>query len=54
MSGPQTACFPICVRVLMSRAVAFRRPWVSQQARNLSWTLEDEGVKLSVLIVGCT
>jgi putative transposase len=24
--------------------------WVSQQARNLSWTLEDEGVKLSVLI----
>ena len=24
--------------------------WVTQQARNLAWGLEDEGVKLSVLI----
>ncbi len=24
--------------------------WVTQQARNLSWKLEDEGIKLSVLI----
>lgn len=24
--------------------------WITQQARNLSWTLEDEGIKLSVLI----
>jgi len=24
--------------------------WVTQQARKLSWTLEDEGIKLSVLI----
>jgi putative transposase len=24
--------------------------WVTQQARNLSWTLEEEGIKLSVLI----
>src|SRR5438128_7004970 len=24
--------------------------WVTQQARNLSWRLEDEGIKLSVLI----
>ena len=24
--------------------------WVTQQARNLSWNLEDEGIKLSVLI----
>jgi putative transposase len=24
--------------------------WVTQQARNLSWQLEDEGIKLSLLI----
>ena len=38
-------------RVLMASCTAApNAAWVTQQARNLSWTLEDEGIKLSVLI----
>ncbi len=38
-------------RVLMASCTsAPNAAWVTQQARNLSWRLEDEGTKLSVLI----
>jgi hypothetical protein len=38
-------------RVLLTSCTsAPNAAWVTQQARNLSWKLEDEGIKLSVLI----
>ncbi len=47
---------PICVhlasrRVLLASCTSQpNTDWVTQQARNLSWKLEDEAIKLSVLI----